>query len=196
MSASPPPVRLLAYGFWHWKQDDIPTATYEERQIAFQAALAADPPAGFLRGTTVRLAGAGWAAGGASAYEDWYVVRDMASLERLNEAAVTGTRQAPHDAVARLAAGGTAGLYDLRLGAPTSVAGHAAWFGKPEGMTYSRVFEELTPIVQSAAAALWCRRMVLGPTPELCLQSPQPVELPAVFVVQRFPLETVWSGPI
>ncbi len=194
MSGSPAP--LIAYAFWHWKRDEVSTETYETHQAAFQAALAADPPAGFLRGTTVRLTGAGWAAGGATAYEDWYLVRDMAALDRLNEAAVSGSRRAPHDAVARLAAGGTAGLYDLRLGAPTSLAGYAAWFDKPAGMSYAQLLDELTLPVQAAAGALWCRRMVLGPTPEFCLQTPKPVDPPSRFNAQRFPLHKVWSGPI
>src|SRR6185436_6036574 len=131
----------LAYGFWHWPRHAVALEQYEARQRAFQAALAGEPPRGFQRGTTVRLRGAPWAAAGGPAYEDWYLVDDMAALERLNDAAVSGRRQSPHDSVAALAANGIAGLYGLRAGVPLAVPDFASWFAKPEGMSYSALFE-------------------------------------------------------
>ncbi len=191
---SPPP-RPLAYGFWHWPRADVGLATYESCQCDFQKALAAHPPEGFLGASTMRLSGAPWAAQGGAAYQDWYLVRDMASLERLNEAAVTAARMAPHDAVAKLAADGIAGLYGLRAGAPLAGPGFATWFGKPAGMTYPALFERLAPLLSPGPAALWMRQLVLGPTPEFCLHSMQPIELPAGYEWMRLPLEPVWTGP-
>ena len=184
----------VAYAFWHWKRPDVAAETYEVRQRAFQAALAADPPEGFLWGTTVRLSGAPWAAAGGTAYEDWYLVRDMAALERLNAAAVSAGRAAPHDAVALLAEDGTAGLYGLRSGAPLLQPAYSAWFAKPAGMGYAALDAALAPFLADGAGALWSRRMVLGPTPEFCLQSLTPVALPGGFKAQRFALTPVW-GP-
>lgn len=184
----------LAYAFWHWKRAEVSVANYEARQRAFQAALGAEKPPGFLGGTTVRLSGAGWAAGGGPAYEDWYLVRDMAALERLNDAAVTAGRAAPHDAVASLAAGGTAGLYGLRGGAPLALPAFAAWFAKPAGMSYATLSETLAPLMRIGASALWSRRMTLGPTPEFCLQSLTRLELPSGFTAHRFELEPVWGA--
>ena len=186
---------LLAYAFWHWKRESVSRENYEASQCAFQEALAAEPPQGFLRATTVRLAGAGWAASGATAYEDWYLVDDMAALGRLNDAAVTGGRQAPHDAVARLAAGGIAGLYGCYAGNPLPLPQFASWFGKPEGMSYAALRSALRPLLEQARGALWSRRMTLGPTPEFCLHSMTPVELPSGFQAQRLALEPVWQGP-
>ncbi|HTL04268.1 MAG TPA: hypothetical protein VL241_00855 [Gemmatimonadales bacterium] len=189
MSAGP-----LAYAFWHWKRSEVAAATYEVRQRAFQAALAADPPEGFLWGTTVRLSGAPWAAAGGAAYEDWYLVRDMAALERLNAAAVSAGRAAPHDAVALLAEDGIAGLYGLRGGAALRQPACSAWFAKPAGMGYAALDAALAPLLADGASALWSRRMTLGPTPEFCLQSLTPLELPEGFTGQRFVLEPLW-GP-
>jgi hypothetical protein len=184
----------LAYAFWHWKRADVAREVYEAKQRAFQEALAGEPPPGFRGASTVRLSGAGWAAGGGAAYEDWYLVDDMAALERLNEAAVTSRRQGPHDSVAALAAGGTAGLYGLRGGAPLPVPRFGHWFAKPAGMTYQVLTDRLGAVMGRTAVAWWSRRMTLGPTPEFCLQSAEPVEFPSEFVVQRLVLEPIWSG--
>lgn len=188
MSAASP----LAYAFWHWKREAVPVHIYEGRQRAFQEALSQERPAGFLGSTTVRIAGAAWAAGGASAYEDWYLVENTAALDRLNEAAVSAGRQAPHDTVASLAAGGTAGLYGLRAGAPLPLPAYASWFAKPAGMTYGILLESLNPLIAAAGAALWSRRMTLGPTPEFCVHSREPLELAGELHVQRLSLEPIW----
>lgn len=186
---------MLAYAFWHWKRPDVSIETYEARQGEFQAALAAHPPEGFLRGSTFRIEGAPWAAGGEQAYEDWYVIRGMGSLEALNEAAVTAARQAPHDAVAQLALGGTAGLYGLRAGSPITAPPLATWFRKPAGLSYAGLFEALVPIIATAPAALWMRQMVLGPTPEFCLHSKTPVELPPGIAGHTLSLVPVGTVP-
>ena len=184
----------LAYVFWHWKRPEIPRGLYEDRQLAFQAALAAHPPSGFRSGSTYRLSGAAWAGAGGAAYEDWYLVDDMAALERLNEAAVTAARQAPHDAVAALAAGGTAGLYGLRAGIPHPAPRVATWFAKPAGLSYAALDALLQPLLSGGQFALWSRRMTLGPTQEFCLHSASNVALPEGFAPQRISLEPL-TGP-
>lgn len=172
----------------------MPAAEYEARQVGFQAALARYPPDGFLSAGTARLEGAPWAAQGGMAYEDWYLVRNLAALEPLSEAAVSGPRLEPHNAVARLAAGGTAGLYGLKAGAPLPAPAHAAWFGKPAGMSYAALFELLRPLTDSAPAALWMRQLVLGPTPEFCLSSGAPVALPPSIDAKYLSLAPVWPA--
>jgi hypothetical protein len=185
---------VLAYVFWHWRQSPSESEEYEARQRAFHAALAAEPPAGFHRSTTASLSGAPWAAGGGAAYEDWYLVDGMSSLEALNQAAVTGSRQRAHDSAAALAADGAAGLYALRAGRPVEVPTHAAWFGKPAGMKYAALFDELAPLLREAGAALWMRQMVLGPTPEFCLHGATPPALPPRYAALRLGLRPVWPA--
>jgi len=129
------------------------------------------------------------------AYEDWYLVRDMAALAPLNEGAVSGPRLEPHNAVARLAADGTAGLYGLSAGVTLERPAHAAWFGKPAGMSYAALFELLRPLVDSARGGLWMRQMVLGPTPEFCLRSGAPAVLPPSIDAKYLVLLPVWPAP-
>jgi hypothetical protein len=185
---------VLAYAFWHWKRPEVAPEVYEARQREFQTALAEHPPEGFIRGSTARLDGAPWAAGGGAAYEDWYVIRGMDALDSLNQAAVSAARQAPHDAVAGLAAGGIAGLYGLRAGSPISAPTLATWFRKPPGLGYQALFDTLRGIVATAPATLWMRQMTLGPTPEFCLHSMAPVELPPGITGHTLTLEPVWPA--
>jgi hypothetical protein len=183
---------LLAYVFWHWKQAEITAADYEHRQRAFHAALAAAPSAGFLGSFSVGLSHAPWAAGGSDAYEDWYLVQDFGALGRLNEAAVSTSRAAPHDAAAAVAAGGAGGLYGLRRGAVLRQPQYAHWFGKPDRMTYSELLAQLTPVVEQVRGALWMRQMVLGPAREFCLHAAAPISMPTVFGALVLPLRPAW----
>jgi hypothetical protein len=169
---------MLAYVFWHWRREGIAADEYEERQRRFHAALASAPSEGLVASHSFALSGAPWANRGREAYEDWYLVRDAGALDPLNAAAVSASRREPHDAAAALAAGGTAGLYTLRLGRALPAARHARWFAKPAGMSYDELWALLGPRVKRHGAALWMRFMVLGPSPEFCLQSTGPLELP------------------
>jgi hypothetical protein len=186
---------LLAYVFWHWKRTEIAAEDYDSRQRAFHAALAAAPPSGFLESFSVNLSHAPWAADGSDGYEDWYLVQDFAALGRLNEAAVSASRAAPHDAVAALAAGGAGGLYALRCGAVLREPQYAHWFDKPEGLAYSALFAQLKPVVDQVQGTLWMRQMVLGPAREFCLHATAPVFTPAVFRALVIPVRQIWPEP-
>jgi hypothetical protein len=183
---------MLAYVFWHWRRGDVPAARYETLQRAFHAALRDAPSPGFLGSRSLALTGAPWAGGGGEAYEDWYLVEDSAALDPLNTAAVSASRQAAHDAAAVVAAGGTAGLYGLRSGRTVEAPGVATWFAKPDGTSYATLFAVFEPLVRRSGGGLWCRHMVLGPTPEFCLHAPEPVALPDRFVGLTLSYRTVW----
>lgn len=185
---------VLAYVFWHWPRADVPADAYEALQRPFHEALRGAPPGGFLGSRVLALAGAAWAAEGRDAYEDWYFVEGSAALDPLNEAAVSAPRRGAHDAAAAAAGGGAAGLYRLRRGDPGEEPHAAAWFAKPPGMSYGALFATLDPLIRSEAAALWARQMTLGPTPEFCLQSARPVELPAAFFPVALRYRTVWPA--
>jgi hypothetical protein len=185
---------MLAYVFWHWRRADVAAADYEARQRAFHAALTAAPPAGFVSSASAAIAGAPWAHGGGEAYEDWYLVRDSAALDPLNEGAVTAGRARPHDSAAAVAAGGTAGLYRARIGRPAERPRHALWFAKPQGVSYAALEGELAPVAEAARGALWIRQMVLGPSPELCLRTEEPARLPPRYAPIAIALRTVWPA--
>lgn len=184
----------LAYTFWHWRRPTVPAPEYEQRQRAFHAALAEHPPAGFSRSISSFVTGAPWANAGGDAYQDRYIVRDSAALDVLEQAAISGARQRPHDDAARSAEGGTAGLYQARVGQPISAPRQALWFGKPDGMSYDELFARCTPLVREGESVLWMRQMVLGPSPELCIESTDGITLPAEFRPLSVTLRPIWPG--
>jgi hypothetical protein len=186
--------RPLAYVFWHWSRPEVAAADYDARQRAFHAALAAAPPGGFARSFSAAVSGAPWVSGGGAAHEDWYVVEDFAALGLLNEAAVTGSRAGSHDAAAVLAAGGTGGLYRLRLGNDLPAPRFAHWFGKPSGARYADFFAALEPLVAGARGALWMRQLTMGPAREFCLHAAERVALPAAFGTLALPLRPLWPA--
>ena len=186
---------MLAYVFWHWPRPDTSRDEYERLQRRFHVALRDAPPVGFLGSHTDAIGAVPWIGHAGAAYEDWYHLEDGTALEPLNEAAVTASRRSPHDAAAAVAAGGTAGLYRLRMGSVGGTAPTvAAWFSKPEGMTYAGLDELLESPVRSGGGFLWCRQMVLGPTPEFCLRSAAPVVLPAPVVPLLVSLRRLWPS--
>lgn len=182
---------MLAYVFWHWPRPGVPAAEYEALQRRFHAALKEAPSAGFMGSRSVSIEGAAWAGGG-RAYEDWYLLEGSAGLDPLNAAAVTASRQAPHDAAAAAAEGGTAGLYSLRLGVQRSAPWTATWFAKPDGMNYGALYTLLGDLVEREDGALWCRQMTLGPTPEFCLHTSGAVRLPAPLTGSALTGRPVW----
>ena len=84
--------------------------------VEFQETLAANKPSGFQQSVVFRIRGASWLNTSDEAYEEWYLLDDSAAMDRLNEAAVSGACEEPHNRVAREAADGTGGLYRLREG--------------------------------------------------------------------------------
>lgn len=183
---------MLAYVFWHWRRPTATVADYEAAQRRFHAALTAAPPPGFVRSFSVGFQGAPWAANRGEAYEDWYLLDGSAALDPLNAAAISASRQAPHDAAAALAGGGTAGLYSLRQGEPVVAPAVLTWFAKPDSMTYRDLVAMLEPLGGRAGAALWCRQMTLGPALEFCLHTRDLVALPAPVAPFAIRCRAVW----
>ena len=186
---------VLAYVFWHWRHPSADRAEYEAAQQAFQRALTESPSAGFIRSFSHAIAGAPWANAGGEAYEDWYLIRDSAALDPLDIAAVTAGRKSAHDAAAAMAANGTAGLYQLKVGTAPTEPQSAQWFTKPSGLSYSQLFAAIQPALGPVGGSLWMRRMTLGPSPEFCVLARQPAVLAPAFQMFAFQLRPVWGGP-
>jgi hypothetical protein len=175
---------MLAYVFWHWPQPGVDTATYVGHLIAFHRTLAANKPDGFQGSRVFRIHGASWLDTHGDAFEDWYLLDDSAALDVINHAAVSGPCEEPHNLVAREAAGGTAGLYRLRVG-EVADARYAMWLSKPEGLSYPDFYSILKPVVIENDAALWGRQMTLGPTAEFVIHSLNPIQLPEGFAANQ-----------
>lgn len=182
---------MLAYVFSHWKRADVDSQDYEDRQRDFHAALAAAPSAGFVESFSVCMSNAPWAAS-PEAYEDWYLVEDFTALGLLNEAAVSSSREHPHDLAAAVAAGGVAGVYGLKSGAALRRPQYAHWFEKPDGMAYRDLLATLAPEVDRVKGALWMRQMTLGPAREFCLHAGEPVSMLAGLGALVIPLRPTW----
>ena len=159
---------MLAYVFSHRPAADTDVAAYEGALRKLHAELARAGTAGFVKSTTY-VTGDG--------YSDWYLVESSAALDGLNDAAVSGSRSAPHDAAARMAAGGSGKLLRLTKGEPDLEAPYEIGFSKPAGMPYAALYESL----ELFSGSLWRRMMVLGPPPEFCLVVRNPVELAGEF---------------
>jgi hypothetical protein len=158
---------VLAYLFWHTPRTDD-TARYDDGLAAFHRALAADPPAGFVRSWTLAVERPAWLPDGPAHYLDWYLVDGFPALGTLNDAAIGGTRRAPHDAVAALARTGTAGLVALEAGAADVPAQPVlALLDKPAGEPYRTFRAALAAgVTASTGTGGWMRQMTLGPGPE------------------------------
>jgi hypothetical protein len=185
---------MLAYVFWHWPRPDIERGQYLDHLTAFHRTLAANKPPGFQRSVVFRIQGANWLNTDGEAYEEWYLLNDSAAMDPLNDGAVSGVCEEPHNRVAREAADGTGGLYRLRAGAgDLAKAKFATWFSKPAGVTYKDFYAELESLTSQPGVALWGRQMTLGPTTEFCIHSQTPVQLSASISVVSVQLNQEWA---
>jgi len=183
---------MLAYVFWHWPQSSVAPETYVAHLESFHRTLAANKPNGFHRSAVFRIDNADWLQTRGPAYEEWYLLDDSAAMDPLNDAAVSGPCEEPHNVVAREAAGGTGGLYRLRAGVEVlREARFAIWLAKPDGVSYRDFYDALAPLTAEPNVALWGRQMTLGPTTEFCLHSQTPVHLPSRYSGRQFPLTSV-----
>lgn len=170
---------MLAYVFWHWPRPEIETDQYVDHLAEFHRMLAANKPPGFQHSVVFRISSANWVKTDGEAYEEWYLLNDSAALDPLNEAAVSGSCEEPHNRVARAAADGTGGLYRLRAGAGDLLrAQFAVWLSKPAGVSYKDFFASLQPVTSQPGVSLWGRQMTLGPATEFVIHSPIPLPNP------------------
>ena len=180
---------MLAYVFWHWPQEAVARSAYLDHLADFHQTLAAHRPVGFQRSVVFSIRGANWLNTAGEAFEEWYLLDDSAAMDRLNEAAVSGVCEGPHNRVAREAADGTGGLYRLRAGQEDlAQARFAVWLSKPAGVSYKDFYNGLQSITSQPGVALWGRQMTLGPTTEFCVHSSTPLELAG----HSLSLEPVW----
>jgi hypothetical protein len=183
---------MLAYVFWHWPQASVERETYLSYLEAFHRTLAANRPPGFRHSAVFGIEDANWLETSGPVYEEWYLLDNSAAMDPLNDAAVSGACEEPHNLVARNAAGGTGGLYRLRSGEEVlHEARYAVWLSKPDGVSYRNFFDALAPLTAQPRVALWGRQMTLGSTAEFCLHSQTPIQLPAGYTGRQLPLTSL-----
>ncbi len=185
---------MLAYLFWHHPAPGANPLDYEESLQIFHAALAADPPPGFLGSSAFAFSGAPWFPAG-QGYLDWYAIADFQSLGLLNEAAVAASRKGPHDQVASLAGGGFGGVSKLVAGSSRfEQANFGTWIAKPPGVGYAPFLEHCSGLLDESARGLWQRQMTLGPGAEFCILSQSPLEAPQTLAPVTVALRRVGVG--
>ena len=188
---------MLAYVFWHWPRPTITKYDYLQKLSLFHDSLAANPSEGFSHSIVFEIPNPPWLKADSIAYEDWYLVEDSASLDKLNFAAVSGQNEQPHNTVAVEAAGGIAGLYRLKQGEISGLAcsRFALWFAKSSAVTYPDLYAKFSALTFQPGVGLWCRQMTLGPTTEFCLRSEEQLSLPPDVASETYvlPLKTVFS---
>ena len=186
---------MLAYVFWHWPQSSVERDAYEDHLREFQQTLAANKSIGFQQSVVFRIRGASWLNTSDEAYEDWYLLDDSAAMDPLNDAAVSGACEEPHNRVAREAADGTGGLYRLRDGVENlEQAKFAIWLSKPAGVSYKTFYADLQSLTSQRGVALWGRQMTLGPTTEFCIHSQNPIELPPGYSCHTLNLHLIYPS--
>ncbi|MHB8439932.1 MAG: hypothetical protein ACYDD4_12335 [Acidimicrobiales bacterium] len=173
---------MLAYVFWHRPREDIEPDRYVEAQRRFHAELADSAPAGFVGSVCLEVDRVPFAASPATSmlapasetswFEDWYLVEDTVSLDVLESAALDPGCAQSHAQCASLVGDGTAGLYRLVAGAlvldqPHTAEWHHGGAGEQRRTVLARLTAQATG--QPENTALWTRRLVLGPAPELCM---------------------------
>ena len=163
--------------------------------MKFHNSLASSKPNGFQYSVVFQIKGAPWIGENAVGYEDWYLVEDSCALDVLNDAAISHAHKESHDRVAQRAAGGAGGLYRFRTGrVDVRQSYFAAWLSKPTGTSYEMFYDSLSGWTSQPGVGLWGRQMVLGPTPEFCLLSPERIDLPEALNALTLGLEPIWSG--
>ena len=169
---------MLAYIFWHWPSQVSP-ADYERDQLAFQRALTAAAPEGFLESAIFRAAAAPWlpaSAGLRGLVSGRRLRRAWAAQRRGGGGGRSGGARSSRGPVPRPCAGA---LYRLRSGEPRIEGTPAAhWVTKPREMGYADFDAGLAELLAEPAVSLWRRQMVLGPAPEFCLLAPRELTLP------------------
>ena len=156
---------MLAWVFWHTPQETVTRDDYVEAMTAFHCALYAEAPRGFLRVRVLEYESAPWLRSAREVYENWYLIEDSAALDHLDRAAISEAVATEHRRVAALASTAAAGLYRLRAGTPAAHPARCTWIDKGRGEPYDSFIDGL-----SANGAVWARQMVLGPTPEFCVE--------------------------
>ena len=189
---------MLAYVFWHWPRPTITKEDYLQKLWLFHTSLAANPSEGFSHSVVFEIPAPPWLSAESVAYEDWYLVDDSAALDKLNFAAVSGRNEKPHNTVAVEAEGGIAGLYRLKQGDVSALAGakFALWFSKSSNLGYPDLYTNLSDLSAKEGVGLWCRQMTLGPTSEFCFRSEDELTLPSGVAdnIYSAPIQFVWDG--
>jgi len=167
---------MLAYVFWHAVPDVLATAEYEKALLYFSHALANAKIPGLLGNASYAINQTPWL--GEPGYEDWAWLEGSWALDTLNERAVSGAMEQPHNMIAQMTKhGGFGALYYLVAGNHKIPAdSKVMWLSRPRGINW----RDIMPTIMKSAnseVAVWRRQMVLGPSTEFAVMGPSNLTL-------------------
>ncbi len=167
---------MLAYVFWHAVPDVLATAEYEKKLLYFSHALANAKIPGLLGNASYAINQTPWL--GEPGYEDWAWLEGSWALDTLNERAVSGAMEQPHNMIAQMTKhGGFGALYYLVAGNHKIPAdSKVMWLSRPRGINW----RDIMPTIMKSAnseVAVWRRQMVLGPSTEFAVMGPSNLTL-------------------
>jgi hypothetical protein len=167
---------MLAYVFWHAVPDNFATADYEKNLLHFGDALANAKIPGLLGNASYAIGQTPWL--GEPGYEDWTWLEGSWALDPLNERAVSGAMEQPHNVIARMSKhGGFGALYYLVAGEHKVPADSKVfWLSRPRGINWRDIMPTITKSANSEAV-VWRRQMVLGPSTEFAVIGPPTLAL-------------------
>jgi hypothetical protein len=162
---------MLAYVFWHAAPGNVDKAEYEKALLNFAQHLSAVDCPGFMGNASYAIGETPWLH--EDGYEDWNWLVDSAAIDRLNEMAVSGTMEKPHQAIAQMTKhGGFGGLFSLVAGKHSVLDdSKIIWLSRPRGVQWRDFMPDIIDSVASGVA-VWRRQMVLGPSPEFAVIGP------------------------
>jgi len=162
---------VLAYVYWHAAPQNVAAAEYEKMLLRFGHALADAKSPGFLGNASYAVGQTPWL--GEPGYEDWVWLEGSWALDPLNERAVSGSMERPHDAIARMTKhGGYGALYYMVAGEhETPKDSRVFWLTRPRGVNWHEIVPEIVKSVH-AKVTVWRRLMVLGPSAEFAVIAP------------------------
>ena len=167
---------MLVYVFWHQPRAGVALDEYAGALLAFESVFKLQGDVEDVQ--SFRMESVPWFGGGHKVYTDWYSMTDSSKLDAVNTNAVTGASEKPHHTIAAMAGNGAGSLYDTTYeGCAIDEARNSVWLEKPNGMGYSDFREKWKELEQTGVCLLQ-RRMALGPSPEFCVMSVEPVTLP------------------
>jgi len=172
----------LAYVFWHWPRPDVPVPLYEAKLVSFMQGLSSDGEPGLVDALSFRVGPLPWGPQNAVFYEDWYVLKDFASLGFLNDGAISGSAGMAHDSIVKDFMKGTGSVFRLVSGGlPLRESRVVTWTEKPIGPSYESYYDELAKITAGSRVDLWRRQLALGPSQQFCIHSEEPLRIPPSF---------------
>lgn len=162
----------LAYMMWHRPIPAVSDDDYRASLQQFHTALNKHKTRGFLRSAICQTQPIPGLPGKDNFFMDWYFLQDSSVLDRLNDTAVTGHCEDPHEGIAQISTDESTGLYRHRYGYEgLRAARFIYWFRKPAGQDYEDIYQTIRALGDNNSISLWMRMMGLSPAPEFCLLS-------------------------